>query len=127
MDTQNEQKPKPRRVAVVDELNPNHIGEVKQTVLDNWKQKYGEVTVIEVDIANGKKSIGYYKKPDRNIIANCINDATAGRQFEAREFLANNTWLGGDAQQQTVDDIAIPAQTALWTSLNFYKAASRKY
>ncbi|WP_443937094.1 hypothetical protein [Pedobacter sp. MW01-1-1] len=107
--------------------NPNHIGEVSQNVLDNWKQKYDEVTIIEVDLGNGKKSIGYYKKPTRAIVANCVNDATAGKHFEAREFLAQNTWLGGDGAQQTNDDIAIPAQTQLWASLNFYKAASRKF
>jgi len=52
---------------------------------------------------------------------------SAGEVFEAREFLANNTWLGGDARHQTNDDVSIPAQVQLARVLNFLKAESSKY
>lgn len=102
-------------------------GEVAPAVLDGWKKKHGEVNIITITLPDGTKAIGYYKKPGRDIIANCVNDASAGRVFEAREFLAQNTWLGGDARHQNNDDVAIPAQVELWKSLNFLKAEARKF
>lgn len=108
-------------------LDPKLVGQVAENVLDGWKRKYGEVIIVEIELEDKTKSVGYYKKPTRDIIANCVNDATAGRVFEAREFLAQNTWLGGDNRHQTNDDVAIPAQIHLWQSLNFLKGVARKY
>lgn len=102
-------------------------GQVKQSVIDGWKNKYGQVITVTVTLEDGTQCVGYYKKPTRDIIANCVNDASAGKVFEAREFLAQNTWLGGDDRQQTNDDVAIPAQVELWKSLNFLKAEAVKY
>jgi hypothetical protein len=102
-------------------------GEMKQTVIDGWKNKYGQVISIIVTLEDGTKCVGYYKKPTRDIIANCVNDASAGKVFEAREFLATNTWIGGDERQKTNDDVSIPAQVELWKSLNFLKAESVTY
>lgn len=102
-------------------------GQVAESVLEGWKRKHVEVNIVDVTLEDGSLSRAYYKKPDRNIIANCVNDASAGRVFEAREFLANNTFIGGDQRHQTNDDVAIPAQIALWKSLNFLKAEATKY
>jgi len=102
-------------------------GELPDNVVEAWKRKYGDVNVVTVTAEDGTHLVGYYKKPDRNIIANCVNDASAGKIFEAREFLAQNTWLGGDKRQQTDDDVAIPVQIELWRSLNFLKAVAKKY
>lgn len=102
-------------------------GQVADSILEGWKKKYTQVIIIDVTLEDGTQSRGYYKKPDRNIIANCVNDASAGRVFEAREFLAQNTFIGGDGKHQTNDDVAIPAQVELWKSLNFLKAEAKKY
>lgn len=102
-------------------------GEVDQKTLDAWKAKHKEVVIIDVTLNDKSKIRGYYKKPTRDVIANCVNDATAGQIFEAREFLANNTWLGGDSSFQTDEDVAMTAQIQLWKSLNFLKAEAVKY
>jgi hypothetical protein len=110
-----------------DKLGAMLPGEVKQSVIDGWKSKYGQVITVVVTLDDETKCVGYYKKPTRDIIANCVNDASTGKVFEAREFLANNTWLGGDDRHRTNDDVAIPAQVELWKSLNFLKAEATKY
>lgn len=110
-----------------DKLEEMLPGQMKQSVIDGWRAKHGQVITIVVTLEDGTKCVGYYKKPTRDIIANCVNDASTGKVFEAREFLATNTWLGGDDRQTTNDDIAIPAQVELWKSLNFLKAEATKY
>jgi hypothetical protein len=102
-------------------------GGVTQTQLDAWKAKYGEVHIITVTVDKDDKSVGYYRKPDRHVLANVVNMMHLGQVFESREFLANNTWLGGDARQQNNDDVAIPAQVSLSAALNFLKAETAKY
>ncbi|MBD3748937.1 MAG: hypothetical protein IE931_05530 [Sphingobacteriales bacterium] len=102
-------------------------GGVTQAQLDAWKAKHGEVHIISVEVSKDDKAVGYYRKPDRDVLANVVNKATDGLMFEAREFLAQNTWLGGDKRHQTNDDVAIPAQTRLYASLNFLKAEAAKY
>ncbi|WP_442589195.1 hypothetical protein ACSBL2_24565 [Pedobacter sp. AW31-3R] len=102
-------------------------GEVDQRTLELWKAQHKQVIIIDVELEDKSKIRGYFKKPGRDIIANCVNDATAGQIFEAREFLANSTWLGGDTQFQTDEDVAITAQVQLWKSLNFLKAEAVKY
>jgi len=102
-------------------------GEVTQTQLDAWKAKFGEVHIITVTVDKEDKAVGYYKKPDRHVLANVVNMMHLGQVFESREFLAQNTWLGGDARQQNNDDVAIPAQVSLSAALNFLKAETAKY
>ena len=102
-------------------------GGVSQTALDGWKTKFKEVHIITITVDKDDKAVGYYKKPDRNILANVINMMSAGEVFESREFLAQNTWLGGDNRHQTNEDVSIPAQVQLAKVLNFLKAESSKY
>lgn len=102
-------------------------GGVTQTQLDKWKKEFGEVHIITVTVSPNDKAVGYYKKPDRHILANVINLQAVGSLFEAREFLANNTWLGGDNRHQTNDDVMITTQVQLAASVNFLKAEKAKY
>ena len=102
-------------------------GGVAQNTLDGWKTKFKEIHIITITVDAKDKAVGYYKKPDRHVIANVVNMMSAGEVFEAREFLGNNTWLGGDARHQTNDDVSIPAQVQLARVLNFLKAESSKY
>lgn len=102
-------------------------GEVDQKTLELWKIQHKQVIIVDVELEDKTIIRGYFKKPGRDIIANCVNDATAGQIFEAREFLASSTWLGGDTQFHTDEDVAITAQVQLWKSLNFLKAEAVKY
>lgn len=100
---------------------------IKEAEVEAWKKKHGDVVIITIHVAANDKALGVYAKPNRDVIANCVNQASAGQIFEAREFLAQNTWLGGDTRHQTNDDVAIPAQVELWKALNFLKAEVQKY
>lgn len=102
-------------------------GEVDQKVLEKWKTEFKQVIIIDVHLEDKTKIRAYFKKPTRDVIANCVNDATSGQVFEAREFLFSNTWLDGDSLFQTNEDVAITAQIQLWKSLNFLKAEAVKY
>lgn len=102
-------------------------GNVSQTLLDSWKAKHSEVHIITVKVAKDDDAVGYYKKPDRHVLANVINMQSIGQVFESREFLAQNTWLGGDERHQTNDDVSMPAQVELAKSVNFLAAEVKKY
>jgi len=100
---------------------------VTQEQLDDWKIKYGEVHIITVMVNENESVTGYFKKPNRDIMANCVNLVHDKKTFEAREFLLNNTFIGGDKAITTVFDNAIAAQTKLWTQVNFRIAEGLKY
>lgn len=102
-------------------------GGITQAQLDAWKEKHGGVNVVKVHLSEAESVTGYFKKPTRDVIANCVNMATEGNVYEAREFLANNTFIGGDARVNTDFDVSISAQINLWKSLNFLKAEVQKY
>lgn len=102
-------------------------GNVTQAGLDAWKEKYKEVHIVVVTIDTNKTLTGYFKKPDRPILANCVNLSATGQLFEAKEFLWNNSWLGGDAELRTNEDAAISGQQKLWSGFSFLKAEATKY
>lgn len=118
---------KPNQNTAQDKVEDLLPGNVTQKDLDKWKEKHGGVHIITIHIDAKDKAVGYYKKPNRDVIANVVNMASAGQIFEAREFLCNNTWLGGDTRHQTDDDVAIPAQIELYKAVNFLKAEAAKY
>lgn len=103
-----------------------HAG-VTQEQLDGWKDQYGEVHIITVQINENESVTGYFKKPGRDIMANCVNLVHDKKTYEAREFLLNNTWIGGDKSITTNFDCAIAAQTKLWANVNFLTAEASKY
>ncbi len=88
---------------------------ISQMEIDKWKDKYSYVVKITIELLDHSKSIGYYKAPDVHIITKCLNLLKQDNIGEAREFLAQNTWLGGDIDQQIKESYAIPAQATLWT------------
>ena len=100
---------------------------VTQEQLDEWKAKHKEVHIITVRVSEHETLTGYFKKPGRDVMANCINLAQDKKIFEAREFLLNNTFIGGDKQITTNFDYSVTAQTKLWTSINFLTAEATKY
>lgn len=100
---------------------------VTQEELDAWKAKYKEVHIITVRLNEHEALTGYFKKPGRDIMANCINLAQDKKIFEAREFLLINTFIGGDKAITTNFDASVTAQTKLWTSINFLTAEATKY
>lgn len=102
-------------------------GGVTQDQLEAWKAKHKEVFIVSVKRNDGTVVTGYFKKAGRDVIANCVNMASTERIFEAREFLAKNTFLGGDPAIDTDEDVSIAVQVNLWKSLNFLQAEVQKY
>jgi len=102
-------------------------GNVSQGTLDGWKEQFKEVHIVTVTVNEHEKLTGYFKKPGRDIMANCVNLSQEGKVFEAREFLANNTFIGGDKTILSNFDAAVITQTKLWSALNFLKAEVVKY
>jgi hypothetical protein len=100
---------------------------VTQEQLDEWKTKYGEVHIVTVHINDNESVTGYFKKADRNIMANCVNLVHDKKTYEAREFLLINTWIGGDKAITTKFDCAVVAQTKLWANMGFLTAEASKY
>jgi len=100
---------------------------VTQEELDEWKEKYKEVHIITVKVSDSESITGYFKKPDRNVMANVVNMANNGNMFGAREFLLNNTYIGGNKRITTDFDASIVAQTKLYAGLNFLTAEAVKY
>jgi hypothetical protein len=100
---------------------------VTQEQLDKWKADYKEVHIITVKVTDHESLTGYFKKPGRDIMANCINLVADKKLYEAREFLLNNTWIGGDKKITTDFNASVAAQTKLWSQLNFLTAEGKKY
>ena len=103
------------------------LGGVTQEQLDEWKAKYGRVYIITVKLEDGDSLTGYFKKPIRDIMANCINLASDKKLWEAKEFLMLNTFIGGDSAIKKDYDAAFSAQTKLWAEQNFLIAEATKY
>ena len=95
--------------------------------LEAWKEKYKEVHIVTVKLNEHESLTGYFKKPDRNIMANCINLAQDKKNYEAREFLLNNTFIGGHKTITTNFDAAVSAATKLWGNINFLTAEAIVY
>jgi hypothetical protein len=100
---------------------------VTQEQLDEWKVKYKEVHIIRIALNEHETLTGYFKKPDRNVLSIVVNLAQDKKIYEAREFLLINTFIGGDKTITTNMDASVPAQTKLWTQLNFLTAEGMKY
>ncbi|WP_080058293.1 hypothetical protein [Spirosoma aerolatum] len=99
------------------EKKPQTSAEVTEEVLAGWKQKFGEVFIVEVakdavdpenvfdgvefeledgaEIA-GDKFIGYLRKPNKQIRAMAYSSLGVGGYMEAAKNMLKACWLGGD-------------------------------
>ncbi len=115
------------KTQVKNALDATLAGGVTQAQLDTWKEQYKEVHIVTVTVDDNTVLTGYFKKPNRPILANCVNLSSTGQLFEAKEFLWNNSKLGGDPQIFTNEDAAISGQNQLWKGFTFLKAEAVKY
>lgn len=82
---------------------------VTQTQIDDWKKKYGDVILYEVE---DKKA--YFRKPTRqelsyaSIASNQMKDV-----IKYTETLMNSCWLGGDKEILDKDEYFIGAMTVI--------------
>src|SRR6185437_12648867 len=101
-------------------------GGISQTTLDGWKTKYGIVHKIKVVFSKADKdkpadiAYGYIRdiNDDLELISSVLSMQSGGKIVEAKVFLLNNAWLGGDTRCTTVNKVMISAATQAATTVD---------
>lgn len=78
-----------------------------QEQIQEWKQKYGEVTALKVD---GKTA--YLKMPDRKTLSYAMTFAQTD-PLKFAEAILNNCWLEGDEEIRTNDVLFLSVASQL--------------
>jgi hypothetical protein len=105
-------------------------GGITQAQFDEWKNKYGsihkikvvvvpDVTAINSDtkevtiVTPGDTAIGYIRdiNDDLDLMSNVLSIQSGNKVLEAKIYLLDNAWLGGDDRMIKVTKIKIPAAT----------------
>lgn len=94
--------------------------EITQEQINAWKQKHGDVFLVEVD---GKKA--YLKKPDRRVLGAA---AVVGKSdpMKYNEVLLSNCWLGGDEEIKTDDALFLGVSAKLADLIEVKEAELKK-
>jgi len=92
---------------------------VEQRTIREWKKRFEYILIVEVQVSENDVCIGYYKRPTDSIIDLCSKELNLNGLATSMDFLANNTWLGGDHRQQIVAEIAVSAQVSLWSQMQY--------
>jgi hypothetical protein len=102
----------------------NPIGEEQISL---WKQKYGSIYGVSVKAEDGRELIGFYKQPDRDILAAMMSLQVKGKVLEANEFLARSTYIGGDDLMKEDDIVTVEACMKLSASIERPDVTVKKY
>ena len=81
------------------------IGEVTQAQIDAWKKEHKEVFKITVET-----HVGYFKKPNRTIIA-LASTKVKENPIGYVETILENTFIGGSREILENDDFFLAAMT----------------
>jgi hypothetical protein len=85
---------------------------VTQLQINHWKNQYGEdnvkVITIPLDDKGQKNAVGYFRKPDMNVMmaAGSIIDSNP---LKAGLVFVDNCFLGGDPDFKTNDEVRVSA------------------
>ena len=85
-------------------------GSVSQPQIDIWKAKHGEVKEITIPLDDeGKEvAIGYFRKPDLNIIG-ASSKFVDTDPVKSGKILFDSCYLGGASDFQTNDEVKMSA------------------
>ncbi len=94
-------------------------GGITQAQLNDWKTKHGVVHKISVTVKKGDKdhhpdiAHGYIRdvNEDLELMSNVLSIQSTNKVIEAKVFLLNNAWLGGDSRCTTITSVMISAAT----------------
>ncbi len=91
-----------------------YTGKITDAELDALKAKNGEVFEITIPVDDEQKeySVGYLKKPARNIIG-VVSGIAASNPLKASEIMLENCWLAGDERIKTDDQLFMSASELL--------------
>lgn len=104
------------------------MSKVTQAQISQWKKKWGEVHVIEVpldDSENGKKAMGYFKKPTLEAIKASQVYAESD-PIKSGEVLFTNCWLGGDNDFEEIAEVKLSAIKPLASLFKVRTASIKK-
>lgn len=84
-------------------------GEATGWQIEQWKGKWGEVYMVEVDLdEEGREvAVGYFRSPDLGVLS--LVSRLSEDQVRAAEALLENLWLGGDERFKTDDKVKLAA------------------
>lgn len=109
-------------------------GGITQEKFNEWKTKYGTIHKIKVIVAKADKgkpadiAYGYIRdiNDDLDLISSVLSMQGAGKIVEAKVFLLNNAWLGGDPRCTTVNKVMISAATQAATTVDILDGSVEK-
>lgn len=101
-------------------------GVVSNEQIEQWKSKYGGVSEISIEVAEGDTAVGYLRKPNRDHKAVSVTLYNQDKLLECGEFLLQNCWLGGDERLKDDEKVSDSAAMQATNIVNFLKGSSRE-
>lgn len=109
-------------------------GGITQATFDDWKAKHGIIHKLKVIVIKGDKdhhqdiAFGYIRdvNDDLELMSNVLSIQGGGKILEAKVFLLNNAWLGGDSRMTTVNKIMISAATQAASTVDILDGSVEK-
>ncbi len=98
---------------------------ISQAQIKRWKAQYGDVYAIEVKLDEQEKAVGYFRKPDLNIIA-AASRFVESNPIKTGEILLENCWLDGDDLIKTDDEAKMGVMTQLGKLFKVKEAEVKK-
>lgn len=96
-----------------------HVGRVDEKQIQNWKDSGQNVHHLQVEVNDKEVSHGYFKSPERLVIAKAYSELVKGDIVKSGELIFNNCWLDGDVRMKNVEDINIAACVQLVELVQF--------
>ncbi len=106
---------------------PTTTGEVTPTQISQWKQEYAEIMAYEVEMDEEGKdiAIGYFKKPDLNIIMASSQFADE-EPIKANIMVFEHCWLGGDERIKVSEEAKLSVAQLVSKSFKLKVARLKK-
>lgn len=98
-------------------------GQASAEQIKKWKEALGvkELDTIIVDVSDNEQSIGYLKKPNRDIKAKAMSMFAQQELIETGNLIIQNCWLGGDQRMKDLNsEINEAACISANTLVKFY-------
>jgi hypothetical protein len=93
--------------------------------IKEWKNRYGEVHLIEVPTDDVEPLKGYFKKPNLDTLSASAKIADSD-PVRAGMVMFENCWLGGDDAIKTNDEAKLSCIKALGTLIKIREASIKK-
>ncbi|WP_075341769.1 hypothetical protein [Tenacibaculum agarivorans] len=97
--------------AVADKTVKVIDGNITESQLYAWKNKFGKLIKVEGENDEGEPRFAYFRKPTMATRAAVLQTSKAD-EFKALEVLFKNCYLGGDEEVEQDDDLKLSMITA---------------